>query len=190
MSIFDDVSRFFEERLDDFLKQNPHLELEAIQEQLKQQEKDSQKLILEFEIQQKTLEKKILSIAEDIKNWHSRVEKAKATGRLDLAKAAQEREASLFREGNQLWGQMEGTKKRILQAKELLNQIKKRQQEVATQAAKAKYQSQTSQDSATTGWNKSRNSPSFNRGFDSLEQEFQRLETDEELERMKRNLNR
>ena len=48
MGLFDDLSRFLETRLEEFLKNNPHLELEAILEQLRQQEQDTSRLIIEI----------------------------------------------------------------------------------------------------------------------------------------------
>ncbi|MGL4503833.1 MAG: TIGR04376 family protein, partial [Planktothrix sp.] len=47
MGLFEDFSRFFETRLDEFLKDNPHLELQALEEQLREQEEDTLRLIAE-----------------------------------------------------------------------------------------------------------------------------------------------
>ena len=47
MSLFDDFSRFLETRLEEFLRNNPHLELQALLEQLREQEQDALKLIAE-----------------------------------------------------------------------------------------------------------------------------------------------
>ena len=125
MSIFDDFSRFLETRLEEFLKNNPHFELQALLEQLREQEEEALKLIVEKEGQKKHLEAEILSLAEDIQAWHKRVAKAKSAGRLDLAQRAQEREATLLRQGNQLWGQMEAAKQQLANGKTLLTQIER-----------------------------------------------------------------
>lgn len=193
MGLFDDVSRFLETRLEEFLKNNPHLEIQALQEQLREQEQDTLRLITDSERQKQHLEQEILSVAEDIKTWHLRIDKAKAAGRLDLAQAAQEREAALLRQGNLLWGQMEGAKKRIVQSQELLRQIQQRRKEVEAKAAEvkasqAKAQSASSWD--TIGWDRGSTYANYSRATDPLESQFQRWELDEELERMKRNLGR
>ncbi|MFW6316406.1 MAG: TIGR04376 family protein, partial [Cyanobacteriota bacterium] len=39
MSLLDDLTKFLETRLDEFLKNNPHLELQALEEQLREEEK-------------------------------------------------------------------------------------------------------------------------------------------------------
>lgn len=187
MGLFDDLSRFLENRLEEFLRNNPHLELEALLEQLREQEEDTLRLIAELQVQEKRSQEDILATAQEIQKWHIRVEKAKASNRFDLAAAAQEREAALLREGNQRWGQMQGLKERINQSKELLRKIQARRQEVQSKAAEAqtaRTQAQAQQRIETDGWsNKSSSSK-----FDDLEQQFLRWETQDELEQMKRNM--
>ncbi len=192
MGLFEDFNRFLEDRLEEFLRNNPHLELQALEEQLREQEKDTLRLIVDLQRQQKNLQDEILAIAQDIQRWHARVEKAHSAGRQDLAQGAQEREAVLLRQGNQRWGQMEGVKKQITQAKELLTQIQTRRQEVQAkakevEAARASAKAQSRPD--TFGWNpsSSRNIPS---GADPLEDKFRSWEAQEELEQMKRNMGR
>ncbi|MCT7986513.1 TIGR04376 family protein [Laspinema sp. A4] len=191
MGLFEDMSRFLETRLEEFMRNNPHLELQVLEEQLREQEEDTLKLILELQRKEKQLQDSILSTAQEIQLWHDRVSKAKAANREDLVRAAQEREASLLREGNQFWGQMQGVKERIEKAKDLYRQIQVRRREVKAksveaEAARTQTKTQTSWD---TGWNKSYNR-SFNSGADPLDQEFRRWEADEELERLKRNMKR
>ena len=189
MGLFDDFSRFLESRLEEFLRNNPHLELEALLEQLREQEEDTLKLISQLQLQEKRSQDEILATAQEIQKWHIRVEKAKAANRLDLAQAAQEREAALLREGNQRWGQMQGIKERINQAKELIKKIQQRRQEVQTKAAQAQANrvSNSYQDRETTGWNQNR---SVSGSGDDLEAAFRRWEAQDELEQMKRNMGR
>jgi uncharacterized protein (TIGR04376 family) len=190
MGLFDDFSRFLETKLEEFLRSNPHLELQAIEEQLKEQEEDTLRLILDIQKQEKKLQAEILSTAQEIQRWHDRIDKAKAAQRLDLAQAAQERQAALLRQGNQQWGQMHGCKERIEKAKEMYRQIQVRRQEVRAKAAEvaARTTAKKEQGSDTKGWNQSsKNYTSFN-AADPLEAQFQRWEADEELDRMKRNM--
>jgi uncharacterized protein (TIGR04376 family) len=185
---------FLETRLEEFLRNNPHLELQALEEQLRQQEEDTLRLIIDLQAQQKRSQDEILATAQEIQRWHSRIDKAKAAGRQDLAQAAQEREAALLRQGNQLWGKMQGLKERIGQAKELQKKIQARSQEVHTkatqaEAARASTQTQTPNSWETTGWNQNRHySPPS--GADPLEDQFSRWEMDDELDQLKRNLGR
>jgi uncharacterized protein (TIGR04376 family) len=181
---------FLESRLEEFLRNNPHLELQALEEQLREQEADTQRLILDLQAQEKRSQDEILSTAEEIQRWHVRIDKAKSAGRLDLAHAAQEREAALLRQGNQLWGQMQGIKERIGQAKELQRKIQLRRQEVRTKAAEAEAARSSPQPKGsweTTGWNQS-STYSSPKGVDPLEDKFRLWETDDELENLKRNI--
>jgi len=192
MGLFDDFSRLLENRLEEFLRSNPHLELQAIEEQLKEQEEDTLRLILDIQKQEKTLQAEILSAAQEIQRWNDRANKAKAAQRLDLAQAAQERQAALLRQGNQRWGQMQGCKERIEKAKELYRQIQSRRKEVRAKAAEAaatRTSTKTEPNWDTKGWNQSSNYNSF-KAADPLEQKFQNWEAEEELDRMKRNINR
>jgi uncharacterized protein (TIGR04376 family) len=189
VGLFDDLSRFLENRLEEFLRNNPHLELEALLEQLREQEEDTLKLIADLKLQEKRSQEDILSTAQEIQRWHIRVQKAKDAGRQDLAAAAQEREAALLREGNQRWGQMQGLKERITQSQELLGKIQQRRQEVQSKAAEAqttRAKAQTQQRLETDGWWNQTSSSSSS--FDDLEEKFRRWETQDELEQMKRNL--
>jgi len=192
MGLFDDFSRLLENRLEEFLRSNPHLELQAIEEQLKEQEEDTLRLILDIQKQEKTLQAEILSAAQEIQRWNDRANKAKAAQRLDLAQAAQERQAALLRQGNQRWGQMQGCKERIEKAKELYRQIQLRRKEVRAKAAEAaatRTSTKTEPNWDTKGWNQSSNYNSF-KAADPLEQKFQNWEAEEELDRMKRNIGR
>lgn len=184
MGLFEDVSQFLEERLDEFLKNNPHLELQALLEQLREQEQDTIRLIRELEAEKQRLEQQLLAVAQEIQTWHGRVNKAKSAGRLDLAQAAQEREAALLRQGNQFWGQMQGANKRITQSQELLGQIQQRKKELQLKATQAQTQATSNWD--TRGWNQG--TTYYNKASDPLEAEFQRWEVEDELERIKRNL--
>ncbi|PAX51113.1 TIGR04376 family protein [Brunnivagina elsteri] len=195
MGLFDDLSRFLENRLEEFLRNNPHLELEALLEQLREQEEDTLKLIAELQLQEKRSQDDILATATEIQKWHVRIQKAKAGNRLDLASAAQEHEASLLRKGNQQWGHMQGLKERIKQAQDLLQKIQVRRQEVQVKATEAQQvrnqqaktqQTKTQEPLETSGW---RSSTKTSLGsFDELEEQFRRFETDDELDRLKRNM--
>jgi uncharacterized protein (TIGR04376 family) len=191
MGLFDDVSKFLENRLEEFLQNNPHLELQALEEQLKEQERDTLKLIVKLQQEEQSLQQEILTIAEEIQTWHQRIGKAKAAGKVDLANAATEREASLLRQGNQLWGQMEGVKNRIAQSRELAQQIQHRGKEV-----RAKYEEtrntttprSTPNNNSTAGWDRDVKQATYDRASDPLEAQFQSWEMEAELEQMKRDL--
>ena len=187
MGLFDDINNFLEERLDEFLRDNPHLELQAIEEQLREQELDTTKLIAKLQLEEKSLQDRVLAIAKDIQTWHGRIGKAERANRKDLADAAREREAELLRQGNQIWGQMEGVKQRTAKAQELLQQVKQKREELK-KSAQAQSQTSNTYSSNTVGWDRGGSSPQYRRSADPLEAEFQRWEVDEELEQIRKNM--
>ncbi|MCU0569695.1 MAG: TIGR04376 family protein [Oculatellaceae cyanobacterium Prado106] len=195
MGLFEDFSKFLETRLEEFLRNNPHLELQALEDKLRDQESEVVRLLADLRRREKQLEAEILATAQEIQRWHIRIDKAKSANRLDLVKPAEEREAALLRQGNQLWGQMEMLKTRIQQTFELQKQIQQRKQEIKTkmaeaQAARAAAAAQTEQQWQTTGWNQTYQSTFSNSPADPLEQTFRKWETDAELEELKRKMGR
>jgi hypothetical protein len=63
MGLIEDMKRFLESQIDDFLSKNPHLELQVIEEQLAQQESDTVELIVSLQTQEKRTEQEILNTA-------------------------------------------------------------------------------------------------------------------------------
>lgn len=190
MGLFDDLTNFLETRLEEFLRNNPHLELQALEEQLEQQESDAMGLLADLQRQEKRLKDNILSTAKEVQLWHERIEKAKRAQRHDLLEPAQEREAALLRQGNLLWGQMQGVKERMKRSQELVLQIQARRKEVqvktvAAQAARASSQS-TASTSETMGWTQSASQRAG--GDDQLDEKFRRWELEEELEVLKKEI--
>lgn len=202
MGLFEDFSRLLETRLEEFLKNNPHLELQALEEQLREQEAETTRLLASFRVREKQLESEILTTAQEVQRWHVRIDKAKAANRHDLVQPAQEREAALLRQGNQLWGQMKGVKERISQTVSLNQKIKQRRKDVQVkvkeaQQARAAAQAQAKADAADTQWKTSAwnqttsysfSNPTRQASADDLERAFSKWEMDEELETMKRDL--
>ncbi len=208
MSLFGDFSKFLEDRLDEFLQNNPHLELQVLEDELRDQEADTVKLIAEFERKEKQLEAKILETAENIQLWHGRVAKARQAGQVDLANGAAEREAALLREGNQLWAQRKAASDRLEQTKTLQVEIRDRRQVLKAKAAELKAQqasagssasdddprstrssSQTDGDVADGGrWDAG--NTSYSKATDPLEQAFASWEMDDELDQLKRKMKR
>lgn len=189
MNLIEDLIRFLETRLEEFLRSHPELELQAIEEQLRQQETDTSRLISESRSEQQRLQSQILTTAQEIKTWHQRIDRAVAAKRPDLAQGAREREASLLQQGNLLWGQMEGAKTRLQQMEQLLQQVKVRRQEVRDRiqaGVKASPNAKTST-ASSSGWS-STSPPSGD--YDDLEKQFGDLETELELKELKRRQSR
>ncbi len=194
MGLFDDVSQFLETRIDEFLKNNPHLELQALDEKLFEQERETDRLLTDLKSRLQGVESQIRITAQDIKLWHTRIEKAKAARRLDLVRPAEEHEAKLLREGNQLWGQMELLRDRITQTEELYLKIKAHRQELKAKLEEVRAQRQatnpTAASSGANPWMGSWSTQAAPSSSDPLDREFAKWEAEEELQRLKRNMGR
>jgi uncharacterized protein (TIGR04376 family) len=186
MGIFDDFSRFLEDRLDEYLRNNPHLELMVLEEKLREQEEETLNLMTDLRRQEKQMQDEILALAREIQLWHARIEKAKAANRLDLAEPAEAHEANLLRQGNQKWGQMEMLKERIQQTQELQRKVETRRKEVQAKVAAAQKARTT--DQTTPGWSSSSWNQTPSGNLNSLEQQFRRWEAEEELEQLRRSM--
>ena len=183
MGLFNDVGQFFETRLEEFLQNHPHLELQAITEQVMEQEREAFRLNRDLESQLTQIEENLTKVAKDIKHWHERVQQAESGGRGDLAAAAKQREAALLREGNQLWGKMQGTKKRLEQAKTLLFQLQNKRKEIKAKIDEIKA-SQKVQDDYTSSW-ENIGDRTYASASDPLEAKFAKWEMDEQIRQMK-----
>ncbi|MBD2326180.1 TIGR04376 family protein [Alkalinema sp. FACHB-956] len=195
MGLFDDVSQFLEDRIDEFLKNNPHLELQALEEKLYQQEQETGRLLADLRSRIQQVEQKIRETAQDVQRWHVRIEKAKAANRRDLAEPAQAHEASLIRTGNQLWGQMELLRDRVKQTEELQKKIQGQRQEVKAkleqvQAQQATQRAAQPNPAPNATWKATWNQiPRMNvNPADPLEKQFQNWEAEEELQQLKRKM--
>jgi uncharacterized protein (TIGR04376 family) len=182
----DDMKRFLERQIDDFLAKNPHLELRVIEERLVEQKSDTLELIVELRRQEKQTEAQILATAQEIKGWYERVQKATEAGRGDLAQGAQARVDALLPQGNQLWGKMQGLKERIDRAKELSQKIDIRIQEVQTKARQ--QQIDRARTANNTNWGSVNSYTPTSDPSDPLEAKFRSWEAEEELQRLKRDL--
>jgi uncharacterized protein (TIGR04376 family) len=190
MGVFEDMSRFLEERLDEFLKAHPNLELQVLEDQLHEQAQETQKNLRQLTAEEAQAQQNILKTAEEVQLWHARIAKAEQANRPDLAQAAQEREAAFLRLGNQQWAQMSLAQQKIQQVKTRAEQIQSRRQDLQ---AKIRQQAQTkSPQSPPTpqAWKETKAQSSKNpfESMDPVEARFKEWEMEEELEALKRKL--
>ncbi len=186
MKLIEDIIRFLETRLEEFLRAHPEIELQALDEQLRQQEEETRRLLQESRAQKQALSEALSKLGEEIKTWHFRIEKAERANRPDLAEGARRREAELLEKGSRLFNQGKALEEKIQQLEALLPQIAQRRQEVKTKLQEVK---------AAQAQKASGPDPKFNRWGslfeeDKLEEEFRRLEmrlaVDKELDDMKK----
>ncbi|MFM2431489.1 MAG: hypothetical protein RLZZ511_2702 [Cyanobacteriota bacterium] len=189
MGLFDDVSQFLEKRIDEFLKNNPHLELQALDEKLREQEVETMRLIADLKTRQTQVEQEIIATAQEIKRWNERIAKAETAGRQDLVQPARAHEANLLRQGNQHWGQMEVLRDRLNQTQAVQQKIHQQRKALQAKIAEAKAARTAASAAAQNPWENTWSTAAVNpKPMDPLERRFADWEADEEIQRMKRNL--
>jgi uncharacterized protein (TIGR04376 family) len=189
MGAFEDMSRFLEARLDEFLKAHPELELQVLEDQLREQENDTQKTLRQLAAEEQKAQQNILKTAEEVQLWHGRIAKAEQAQRPDLAEAAKEREAAFLRQGNQQWAQMSLAQEQIKQVNTLAEQIRSRRKDLQAKI-RQQAQNKTPQSPPTPQAWQATATPkkSFFEEVDPLDAKFKTLEMEEELETLKRKL--
>jgi uncharacterized protein (TIGR04376 family) len=178
MGLIEDISRFLETRLEEFLRAHPEIELQLLAEELRQQEEETRQLLQESLAQRQALQRSILQLAEEIKTWHFRIEKAERANRPDLAEGARRREAELLEQGSRLFNQGKALEERIRQLEALLPQIAQRRQEVRTKLQEVKAAQAQKASEPDRKFN-----PWGSLFEDKLEEEFRRLEMQLEVEK-------
>lgn len=187
MGLFEDFSSFLESRLEEFLNNNPQLKLEVLRDELKQQERDTLKLIIDLQSQQKKAETDVIEIGKEIQKWHPRIAKAKGAGRLDLAKEAEEREINLLRQGKLAWEKMENVKVQMANSKKILASIEQKQQEINIKINELKNTQQSSYNYSSFNSSENIYGSNSSNSFDPLDDKFAQWEIDQELKTMKKN---
>ncbi|MBF2096882.1 MAG: TIGR04376 family protein [Gloeomargaritaceae cyanobacterium C42_A2020_066] len=178
MAWWDDLDQYLSARLDDFLRQHPSLEWQVSMDRLTAQEAQTLKLLQSLQQESHQTRQRILETATEIQRWHERIGQAQAAGRPDLAHAAEARKTELFQQGNQLWSQMGVLKTRSEQAQTLLETIRQQRQTTAQQRPAAPESPPPA--SAAAGRPVSPSDP--------LESAFEKLETEQELQALRRKL--
>ncbi|AHB87460.1 hypothetical protein NK55_00350 [Thermosynechococcus sp. NK55a] len=176
MSFFRDLNAFLEQKLEDFIRANPELELNLLLLELEDQERQTQERLLRLQQEVNTCEQQILGLVSEIRRWRDRIQTAMAAQRPDLVALAQQREAELRRRGEQLWTQRLDALNQISVTQQLLHKIRDRRQEVMHRVPAA---------SAPPPPPPPRISSDLN---DPIEAEFRRLELQTALEELKRSM--
>ncbi|WP_448524521.1 TIGR04376 family protein [Parathermosynechococcus lividus] len=177
MTFFNDLHSFLEQRLEDFIRANPQLELNLLLMELDDQERQTQDLYLKLQQEVQECEQQILNLVSEIRRWRDRIQTATAAHRPDLVKVAQQREAQLRQRGQELWNQRLNALSQLPATEQLLAKIRDRRQELQRRVPRASTPPPSPP--PFTG----SNSPS-----DPLEAEFHRLELQTALEELKRSM--
>ncbi len=174
MSLWQDLETFLETRLEEFLQANPQLQLYVLLEKVRDEEQRTQQQLILLRQEERELQTKILTTAQEVKKWFERKQQAKIS-RPDLAQAAEQREAEFLAQGNHMWARKSELALEIKKNEKLFHELSPRRQELE---AKIKQQVDTSTTSA----------PPQRPANDDLDARFRQWELDKEIEALKKKM--
>ena len=127
MSWLEQLERELDERLSSFLRNNP-LQDQLFKEQHSRDRAQSlqrQRQQLQQEAEQQR--QQLLHLAEDVRAWRQRSQKARAANASDLAKRADQHLHGLMDQGRQLWNDLDDLGRRFNEVEQQLLELKTQQ---------------------------------------------------------------
>lgn len=99
----DQLEARLEETLEGFLQANPQQEALLAEQQARERQQRLRRERLSLKTEAELQRQGLLRLAEDIRSWQGRVERAKGAGALDLAGRAEAHIATLMEQGRARW---------------------------------------------------------------------------------------
>ena len=106
MSWLDELERSLEQRLDAFLKANPHQDILLRDQHLQDRQRSLEQQRLQLQHQAHDLRRQLLNLAEEVRNWSARSDRARTAGAQELAKRADQHIQALMNQGRDLWTEL------------------------------------------------------------------------------------
>ena len=125
-SWLEQLERELDARLSAFLCNNPVQEHLFSEQHLRDRASALQRQRQQLQSEAKQQRQQLLQLAEDVRAWRSRVDRARAAGAGDLAVRAEQHLTSLMNQGRALWADLEGLGRRF-------NEVERQQKELHQQ---------------------------------------------------------
>ena len=106
-SWLDELERSLEQRLDAFLRANPHQNVLLQQQHLQDRQRGLQTRLTQLQDQAKDLRHQLLALASDVRDWNARSQRARDAGAQPLAERADQHIQTLMAQGRELWGELD-----------------------------------------------------------------------------------
>jgi len=119
----DQLERNLEERLNAFLRTNPQQDQLLRAQHLQDRQRDLQRRRGQLQEQAQEHRRQLLALANDIRDWNGRSERARKAEALDLARRAEAHVQGLMEQGRQLWGELDGLGKQFQELDLQLDQL-------------------------------------------------------------------
>ena len=127
-SWLEQLERELDARLSAFLRNNPVQDHLFNEQHLKDRAIALQRQRQQLQSEAKQQRQQLLQLAEDVRAWRSRVDRAKGAGAADLAMRAEQHLASLMNQGRALWADLEDLGRRFNEVEGQLEQLRRQQQ--------------------------------------------------------------
>ena len=122
------LERELDARLSAFLRNNPVQDHLFSEQHLKDRASALQRQRQQLQTEAKHQRQQLLRLAEDVRAWRSRVERARAAGAGDLALRAEQHLTSLMNQGRALWSDLEDLGRRFNEVEQQLEELRGQKQ--------------------------------------------------------------
>ena len=127
-SWLEQLERELDARLSAFLRNNPVQDNLFSEQHLKDRAVALQRQRQQLQSEAKQQRQQLLKLAEDVRAWRSRVNRARAAGAVDLAVRAEQHLTSLMNQGRTLWADLEDLGRRFTEVEKQLQELHQQQQ--------------------------------------------------------------
>ena len=127
-SWLEQLERELDARLSAFLRNNPVQDNLFSEQHLRDRAGALQRQRQQLQSEAKQQRQQLLRLADDVRGWRSRVDRARAAGADDLAKRAEQHLSSLMNQGRALWADLEDLGRRFNEVERQLDELVQQQQ--------------------------------------------------------------
>ena len=127
-SWLEQLERELDARLSAFLRNNPVQDNLFSEQHLKDRATALQRQRQQLQSEAKQQRQQLLRLAEDVRAWRSRVNRARAAGADDLAERAEQHLTSLMNQGRALWADLEDLGRRFNEVELQLEELRQQEQ--------------------------------------------------------------
>ena len=127
-SWLEQLERELDARLSAFLRNNPVQDNLFSEQHLKDRAGALQRQRQQLQSEAKQQRQQLLRLADDVRGWRSRVDRARAAGADDLAKRAEQHLSSLMNQGRALWADLEDLGRRFNEVERQLDELVQQRQ--------------------------------------------------------------
>ena len=127
-SWLEQLERELDARLSAFLRNNPVQDNLFSEQHLRDRAGALQRQRQQLQSEAKQQRQQLLRLADDVRGWRSRVDRARAAGANDLAKRAEQHLSSLMNQGRALWADLEDLGRRFNEVERQLDELVQQRQ--------------------------------------------------------------